>query len=69
MMLINHISKNNDTDGWQILLYDPEAMHYQYDEMVLEMSDNTLPYCPQLYVIDRLLHHSIFSIGLLYDLM
>ena len=36
MMLMNYIFANNDIDVWQILMYDPEAMHYQYNIMVLE---------------------------------
>ena len=34
-MLINYIFENNDIDVWQILMYDPEAMHYQYNIMIL----------------------------------
>ena len=37
MMLINYIFENNDIDVWRILMYDPEAMYYQYNIMVLEL--------------------------------
>ena len=35
-MLINYIFENNDIDVGQVLMYDPEAMHYEYNIMVLE---------------------------------
>ena len=31
--VIHHILKSKDTDVWQILMYDPQAMHYQHNDL------------------------------------
>ena len=33
VMLIHHILKSKDTDVWQILMLDPQAMHYQHNDL------------------------------------